>query len=140
MPVARGYTRIALGKVSNPPILPIPGIRAGNNVPHSMHKTRRIWKPNTARFTWPVNVVAGALERVQAARGVLDADPAAKVAKRDLYPRLNKVKMTRQQSKEVLKAGGLEGMLVSGAGRCGVRARGQADQRGRCGVDERKLC
>ncbi|GMK55786.1 hypothetical protein CspeluHIS016_0208420 [Cutaneotrichosporon spelunceum] len=113
MSVARGYTRIALGKVSNPPILPIPGVRAGNNVPFSLHKTRRTWKPNTARFTWPVNVVAGAMNRVMAARQSLDANPAAKVPVRDLYPRLNKVKMTRQQSKEVLKAGGLEGMLLS---------------------------
>lgn len=114
MPTARGYTRIALGKVSNPPILPIPGVRAGNNVPHSLHKTRRMWKPNTARFTWPVNVVAGALTSVMTARASLDANPSANVPRRDLYPRLNRVKMTRQQSKEVLKAGGLEGMLVSG--------------------------
>ncbi|BEI85042.1 hypothetical protein CcaverHIS002_0504430 [Cutaneotrichosporon cavernicola] len=113
MSVARGYTRIALGKVSNPPILPIPGVRAGNNVPFSLKKTRRNWKPNTARFTWPVGVVAGAMNRVMAARQTLEADPAAKVATRDLYPRLNKIKMTRQQSREVLKAGGLEGMLLS---------------------------
>ncbi|CAK9781288.1 hypothetical protein CC85DRAFT_275408 [Cutaneotrichosporon oleaginosum] len=113
MPVARAYTRIALGKVTNPPILPIPAVRAGNNVPHSMHKTRRVWKPNTARFTWPVNVIAGALETAKAARETLDANPAAKVHERDLYPRLNKVKMTRQQSKEVLKAGGIEGLLLS---------------------------
>lgn len=109
----RAYAKIALGKATNPPVLPIPRVRAGNNVPHSMHKTRRLWKPNTTRYTLPVNIVGGALDRRVSAHQKLAADPEAKVSPKDLHPQFNKVKLTQRQLKAVLKSGGLEGMLVS---------------------------
>lgn len=117
-PVARGYTRFGLDKVSNPSILPIPGVRGGNNVPHSMHKTRRMWKPNTTRYTLPVNIVGGAHERRDLAHKALAEDPEAIANPKYMWPQFNKVKLTQRQLKTVLKAGGLEGMLVSGAARC----------------------
>ncbi|RXK41180.1 hypothetical protein M231_01585 [Tremella mesenterica] len=51
----------ALIRPTNPPILPIPSRRAGNNVPKSLHKTRRGWKPNTTRADWPISLLETAL-------------------------------------------------------------------------------
>jgi large subunit ribosomal protein L28 len=96
-----------LTKVTHPAILPISPRTFGNNVPKSLHKTRRSWWPNVTRANLTVTVldgqpmgptlkgkekeVLGAIPRTQALRGV-------KIAVRDL--------------KDVDKAGGVEGMLV----------------------------
>jgi large subunit ribosomal protein L28 len=96
-----------LTKVTHPAILPISPRTFGNNVPKSLHKTRRSWWPNVTRANLTVTIldgqpmgptlkgkekeVLGAIPRTQALRGV-------KIAVRDL--------------KDVDKAGGVEGMLV----------------------------
>jgi large subunit ribosomal protein L28 len=97
----------ALTKVTHPAILPISPRTFGNNVPKSLHKTRRSWWPNVTRANLTVSIldgqpmgatlkgkereILGAVPRTQALKGV-------KIAVRDL--------------KDVDKAGGVEGLLV----------------------------
>jgi len=98
----------SMTKVTHPAILPISPRTFGNNVPKSLHKTRRSWWPNVTRANLTVTIldgqpmgptlkgkekeVLGAIPRTQALKGV-------KIAVRDL--------------KDVDKAGGVEGLLVS---------------------------
>jgi ribosomal protein L28 len=105
---SRMSARIPLARLTHPAILPISPRTFGNNVPKSLHKTKRSWWPNVTRANLTVSVldgspmgptlkgkekeVIGAVPRTQALRGV-------KIAVRDL--------------KDVDKAGGVEGLLVS---------------------------
>lgn len=79
-------------RMTFPPILPIPAKSTGNNVPKSLHKTRRVWKANVSRFDLP-----------------LDAELLGRETPRGM---LKGVKMTMKGLKEVEKAGGVEGLLV----------------------------
>lgn len=80
-----------------PPILNLPPTSTGNNVPKSLHKTRRTWITNTHRIDQPVTVLA------------------ADCAHKDKYGRgvLRGVKMRARDLKSFDKAGGVEGALVS---------------------------
>ncbi|WVW85674.1 hypothetical protein I302_107712 [Kwoniella bestiolae CBS 10118] len=84
-----------LTRRSNPSIIPISPTRAGNNKPKSLQKTKRTFKPNITRVDWPVNL----LSEESAAEGVL--------------PRLRGVKMQVRRVRDVEKAGGMEGLLLS---------------------------
>lgn len=94
-----------LSRISHPAILPLPRRAAGNNVPHSMTKTRRIWRPNVGRHNLPVNVVGDAF----AARTETDS-----------VQQLRRVKMAARDIKTVDKNGGIEGTLVSWKAETGV--------------------
>ena len=78
-----------------PPILNLPSTSTGNNVPKSLHKTRRTWITNTHRIDQPVRVL--------------------ECAHKDKYGRgvLRGVKMRARDVKSFDKAGGVEGALVS---------------------------
>lgn len=101
--------RPLIAKASHQAILPVPGRTSGNNVPHSMHKTRRVWHANVKRYSLPVNVLGGAMY-----------ETGLNKAKR--FPEFRRVKMTPSKMKDVQKAGGLEAMLV---GTCLFVADGQ---------------
>lgn len=77
-----------------PPILNLPSTSTGNNVPKSLHKTRRTWITNTHRIDQPVRVL--------------------ECAHRDKYGRgvLRGIKMRARDVKSFDKAGGVEGALV----------------------------
>ncbi|KAK4689498.1 large subunit ribosomal protein L28, partial [Tremellales sp. Uapishka_1] len=81
-----------LSRATNPAILPIPPRTTGNNVPKSLHKTRRTWLPNTVRYNLPTNVLGDGEGQV-----------------------LSRVKMQSRRIKDVEKAGGVEGLLLSRA-------------------------
>ena len=103
--------KLPLPRLTNPAIIPISPRTFGNNVPKSLHKTRRSWWPNVTRANLSVNILdglplkgsikgkekevlgnaAGAITQAQVLKGV-------KIAVRDL--------------KDVDKAGGVEGLLV----------------------------
>lgn len=106
--------RALLERSSNPPILPVPLRAHGNNVPHSMTKTRRTWKPNTKRYNLPVNIIGGAMYM---------EEPVAEGSRLPRYPEVSRVKMRARDIKDVAKAGGLEGMLVSAASEIASLAR-----------------
>ena len=82
-----------LTRPTNPAILTISRRTTGNNVPKSLHKTRRTWKPNVTRMDWPLHLLAPA-ERSELAK-------------------LRGVKMQIRDVRGVEKAGGVEGVLVS---------------------------
>jgi ribosomal protein L28 len=77
-----------------PPILNLPSTSTGNNVPKSLHKTRRTWITNTHRIDQPVRVLECA-HRDKYGRGVLKG-----------------IKMRARDVKSFDKAGGVEGALV----------------------------
>lgn len=122
--------RIALSKLTHPAILPIAPRTFGNNVPKSLHKTRRSWWPNVTRANLTVTVldgspmgptlkgkereIVGAVPRTQALRGV-------KIAVRDL--------------KDVDKAGGVEGLLVCLSYLCYTKAKYLSSQLSRPAKD-----
>jgi ribosomal protein L28 len=95
-----------LRRAGHPAILPIPRRSSGNNVPHSMTKTRRNWSPNTSKFNLPVNVLGGAAF-------VEPSIPAPGSSKFPRYPEFKNVKMAVKDLRTLDKNGGLEGMLVS---------------------------
>ncbi|KAG7553524.1 hypothetical protein FFLO_03031 [Filobasidium floriforme] len=78
-----------------PPILNLPSTSTGNNVPKSLHKTRRTWITNTHRIDQPVRVLECA-HRDKYGRGVLKG-----------------IKMRARDVKSFDKAGGVEGALLS---------------------------
>ncbi|WWC93730.1 hypothetical protein V866_000566 [Kwoniella sp. B9012] len=88
-----------LTRRSNPSIIPISPTRSGNNKPKSLQKTKRTFKPNITRVDWPINLLA---ETEGASAGV-----------NDILPRLRGVKMQIRKIRDVEKAGGLEGLLLS---------------------------
>jgi hypothetical protein len=117
--------RSTLVRPSNPAILPIPSRSTGNNVPKSLHKTRRTWRPNTSRVDWTVGSAAHAAfggeapvlgsSSNAAAASAMDAI-AGHVAGRSAgrgASVVKGVKMQMRRRKDVEKAGGLEGLLVS---------------------------
>ncbi|WVO17778.1 hypothetical protein L204_105476 [Cryptococcus depauperatus] len=81
---------------SNPAILPISRTRSGNNKPKSLQKTKRTFKPNVTRADWPVTVLGGIQTDVQ--------KPLQK---------LQGVRMQIKRMRDVEKAGGIEGLLLS---------------------------
>jgi large subunit ribosomal protein L28 len=112
---AHTYTRITmstsipriLSRGTNPAILPIPSRTTGNNVPKSLHKTRRTWQPNVGRFDLPISALAsGSTLRSP----IMTTTTGRMVAK---SPEIRGVKMQSRRIKDVEKAGGIEGVLVS---------------------------
>lgn len=77
-----------------PPIFNLPSTSTGNNVPKSLHKTRRTWITNTHRIDQPVRVLECA-HTDKYGRGVLKG-----------------IKMRARDVKSFDKAGGVEGALV----------------------------
>lgn len=106
-----------LQRPTNPSILPIPSTKTGNNVPKSLHKTRRTWRANTTRFDLPSPVLFGASNLILAEEkeglGV-SSTSLSLTNKEGRLPEIKGVKMQTRRIKDVDKAGGLEGMLVSG--------------------------
>ncbi|KAL7418469.1 hypothetical protein Q5752_006927 [Cryptotrichosporon argae] len=100
-----------LRRVTSPPILPIPTRKSGNNVPHSLHKTRRTWRPNIGRYNFPVNLLGGA--DAVAAAGASAAAGWGVASGRARRPEIKGVKMRAREVRDVDKAGGLEGLLLS---------------------------
>lgn len=95
-----------LKRPGHPSVIPIARRASGNNVPHSMTKTRRNWSPNKSKFDLPVNVLGGAAF-------VEPRIPRAGSSKPPRYPVLKGVKMAVKDLRTLDKNGGLEGMLVS---------------------------
>ena len=109
--------RSTLLRPSNPAILPIPSRTTGNNVPKSLHKTRRTWRPNTSRVDWRVGSAAHAAFGGETAAPVLGSSSSPEVLERQRVLREGRsvvrgVKMQMRRRKDVEKAGGLEGLLV----------------------------
>lgn len=102
--------RNILTRSTNPAILPIAPRTTGNKVPKSLHKTRRTWRPNVVRQDWHISVPAA----FTAPQSQSQSDAYAQVAvptKESVVVR--GVKMQMRRRKDVEKAGGLEGLLVS---------------------------
>ncbi|WWC71628.1 uncharacterized protein I206_105586 [Kwoniella pini CBS 10737] len=87
-----------LSRRSNPSILPISPTRAGNNKPKSLQKTKRTFKPNVTRVDWPINLLSETVG-----------------TDKDVLPKLRGVKMQMRRVRDVEKAGGSEGLLLSRA-------------------------
>lgn len=116
--------RPPLPRLTNPAILPISPRTFGNNVPKSLHKTRRSWWPNVTRANLTVNVLDGLPLRA-ATFGSPSASAASLKGKEKATgdvasnlaaegPRaLRGVKIAVRDLKDVDKAGGIEGLLVS---------------------------
>lgn len=107
--------RNILAKPTNPAILPIPPRTTGNNVPKSLHKTRRFWRPNVTRSDWPVSIPAAFVPRSEALAfeyGESSSSSSAVVASGKRLA-VKGVKMQMRRRKDVEKAGGIEGLLVS---------------------------
>lgn len=101
--------RPALPRLTNTAILPIAPRTFGNNVPKSLHKTRRSWWPNVTRANLTVNVLDGLPLRAsikgkerEVIGSAASAGPQA----------LRGVKIAVRDLKDVDKAGGVEGLLV----------------------------
>ncbi|WRT68349.1 uncharacterized protein IL334_005325 [Kwoniella shivajii] len=84
-----------LSRRSNPAIIPIAPTRSGNNKPKSLQKTKRTFKPNLTRVDWPVTLLG---------------EP---VGRGDALPKLRGVKTQMRRVRDVEKAGGIEGLLLS---------------------------
>ncbi|KAK8854835.1 hypothetical protein IAR55_003574 [Kwoniella newhampshirensis] len=89
-----------LARRSNPSILPISPTRSGNNKPKSLQKTKRTFKPNLTRVDWPVTLLGGLV-------------PLEREASGSALPKLRGVKMQMRRIRDVEKAGGIEGLLLS---------------------------
>lgn len=103
--------RAPLPRLTNPAIIPISPRTFGNNVPKSLHKTRRSWWPNVTRANLSVNIldglplkasVKGKEKEVLGAAGSMTAQIQA----------IRGVKIAVRDLKDVDKAGGVEGLLV----------------------------
>lgn len=98
--------RRVLTRPTYPAILPIPPRTTGNNVPKSLHKTRRTWQPNTTRTDWAVSLPSAFRpETIYGYVGESSRSGRGEV--------LKGVKMQMRRRKDVEKAGGIEGLLVS---------------------------
>lgn len=122
MPILRRSTKL-LDRACNGAVLPIPKTFTGNNVPFSLKKTRRTWRPNVRRIDLPVSVLGNAVRQVLSDEQEGLTAPGTREYR---YPALKSVKMTNRDVRSLSKAGGVEGMLVSGGN--GV-ARGDTVQR-----------
>ncbi|ODN92719.1 hypothetical protein L198_05513 [Cryptococcus wingfieldii CBS 7118] len=87
--------RLLTARTTTPAILPLAQTRSGNNKPKSLQKTKRVFKPNLTRADWPVTVLGGP------------------VAHGEVLPKLKAVKMSVRRIRDVEKAGGIEGLLLS---------------------------
>ncbi len=96
------HLNILSARQTFPPVLILPARSTGNNVPKSLHKTRRTWQPNVHRMDQVVRVLETAHTDKRTGQGVLKG-----------------VKMRIHDLRSYRKAGGLEGCLVGGAGGCG---------------------
>lgn len=108
-PLSAHARRQILNRETNPAIVPIPAPQTGNNVPFSLKKTRRDWKPNTKRTSFPVTFLADARERTYQAYEEAYETGRPKVK----LPQLQGVEINARDIRSVQKAGGIEGMLVS---------------------------
>jgi hypothetical protein len=107
-----------LSRATNPAILPIPARSTGNNVPKSLHKTRRTWRPNVTRSDWAIDV----LHSEGAASAAESSAKGSHRAGDGLGGMIRGVKMQMRRVRDVEKAGGVEGLLVSRTAtlRCGA--------------------
>jgi ribosomal protein L28 len=95
---------------SFPPILTLPSTSTGNNVPKSLHKTHRTWKPNVHRRDVDLRVVRTA--RAGAAPEEGEQGKEGKEGKEGNGFVLKGVKMDMRSLRTFKKAGGVEGCLV----------------------------
>ncbi|OXG19928.1 hypothetical protein C349_03713 [Cryptococcus neoformans var. grubii Br795] len=86
-------------RLANLPIIPIPIARSGNNKPKSLQKTKRTFQPNLTRVDWPVTVLGGPV-------------PIDRTKEQSL-PKLEGILMQVRKIRDVEKAGGIEGLLLS---------------------------
>ncbi|WVQ81906.1 hypothetical protein IAT38_004033 [Cryptococcus sp. DSM 104549] len=86
-----------LTRSSTPAIIPIVLPKSGNNKPKSLQKTKRTFSPNVTKMDWTLNVLGG----------VVPVDEPGPL------PKLRKMKMQMRRVKDVEKAGGIEGYLLS---------------------------
>jgi ribosomal protein L28 len=99
--------------LTNPAIIPISPRTFGNNVPKSLHKTRRSWWPNVTRANLTVNVLDGL--PLKAATSASLKGKEKEVLGNGLLAQaqaLRGVKIAVRDLKDVDKAGGVEGLLV----------------------------
>ncbi|WVF72722.1 hypothetical protein IAT40_007540 [Kwoniella sp. CBS 6097] len=92
-----------LARRSNPAIIPIAPTRSGNNKPKSLQKTKRTFKPNLTRVDWPVTLLGGPVPLAS----------EVGVGEEVVLPKLRGVKMQMRAVRDVEKAGGIEGLLLS---------------------------
>lgn len=97
-----------LKRATTPAIIPIPAVFTGNNVPFSLKKTRRTWSPNCRRVNLPVNVLGGASN--------VTPPPGTEGTRKFRYPEIKGVRIQMRHMRKLPKAGGIEGLLVSGGG------------------------
>lgn len=105
--------RPPLARLTNPAILPIAPRTFGNNVPKSLHKTRRSWWPNVTRANLTVNILDGVPSRAPSLKGKEKELPTPFSS--DVvagHRALRGVKIAVRDLKDVDKAGGVEGLLV----------------------------
>jgi ribosomal protein L28 len=99
---------------SFPPILTLPSTSTGNNVPKSLHKTRRTWKANVHRRDVEMRVVPTA--RATATAGTAREGEREEEQGKEGMERvgfvLKGVKMDMRTLRTFKKAGGVEGCLV----------------------------
>ncbi|KAL0249829.1 hypothetical protein I308_103131 [Cryptococcus tetragattii IND107] len=86
-------------RLSQSSIIPIPITRSGNNKPKSLQKTKRTFKPNLTHVDWPVTVLGGPV--------TIDR------TKEQSLPKLEGILMQVKKIRDVEKAGGIEGLLLS---------------------------
>ena len=104
--------RAPLPRLTNPAIIAIAPRTFGNNVPKSLHKTRRSWWPNVTRANLTVNILDG-LPLKTSIKGKEKEIVASAVFTQTQAQALRGVKIAVRDLKDVDKAGGVEGLLVS---------------------------
>lgn len=103
--------RPPLSRLTNPAILPISPRTFGNNVPKSLHKTRRSWWPNVTRANLTVNILDG-LPIVMSVKGKEKEVVGSASSVGAQAQAIRGVKIAVRDLKDVDKAGGVEGLLV----------------------------
>ncbi|WVR07468.1 hypothetical protein IAU60_004510 [Kwoniella sp. DSM 27419] len=104
--MSRTPTLAILSRRSHPAIIPIAPTRTGNNKPKSLQKTKRLFKPNLTRVDWPVTLLGGPVPLTAPAL-------PGEAVKETVLPKLRGVKMQMRRVRDVEKAGGIEGLLLS---------------------------
>lgn len=104
--------RAPIPRLTNPAIIPIAPRTFGNNVPKSLHKTRRSWWPNVTRANLTVNILDG-LPLKTSIKGKEKEVLGNGTVQQVQAQALRGVKIAVRDLKDVDKAGGVEGLLVS---------------------------
>ncbi len=98
LPTTMSRISLLSPRTTFPPILRLPATQTGNNVPKSLHKTRRTWKANVHRLDQTVTLL-DTYHKKAGSGGTIGL--------------LQGVKMRIKDLRSYRKAGGVEGCVVS---------------------------